>query len=147
MESTLEPRDLRVLDAVVRYFDEHPQGQGVMLTCEQVADLTGRDPVDVYRALKVLEPAYVRLVEGWDRGPGGCSIRGVTDQARRAVGQWPSPEVWVERLVQALREAAEREPDPERRGRLRAMAEGLGGFARDVAVGVLSGGITQSMGS
>jgi hypothetical protein len=27
------------------------------------------------------------------------------------------------------------------------MAEGLGGFARDVAVGVLSGGITQSMGS
>ena len=72
---------------------------------------------------------------------------GVTDAARRAVGQWPSPEVWVERLVQALHEAAEREPDPERRGRLRAMAEGLGGFARDVAVGVLSGGITQSMGS
>jgi hypothetical protein len=89
----------------------------------------------------------VRLVEGLARGPSGCSIAGVTDEARRAVGQWPSAEVWVDRLVEALREAAEREPDPERRGRLRAMAEGLGGFARDVAVGVLSGGITQSMGS
>ena len=147
MESTWEPRDLLVLDVVVRHYDEHPQGQGVMLTCPQVASLVGLDPTDVYRALKVLEPSYVRLAEGWGRGPGGCSIQGVTDQARRAVGQWPSAEVWVDRLVQALREAAEREPDPERRGRLRAMAEGLGGFARDVAVGVLSGGITQSMGS
>lgn len=141
MESTWEPRDLPVLDAVVRYFDEHPQG--VMLRCEEVANLAGRDATDVYRALKTLEPTYVRLAPGL----GSPSVRGVTDQARRMVGQWPSPEVWVDRLVQALREAAEREPDPERQGRLRAMAEGLGGFARDVAVGVLSGGITQSMGA
>jgi hypothetical protein len=141
MESTWEPRDLPVLDAVVRYFDEHPQG--VMLRCEEVANLAGRDATDVHRALKTLEPTYVRLASGL----GSPSVRGVTDQARRVVGQWPSPEVWVDRLVQALREAAEREPDPERQGRLRAMAEGLGGFARDVAVGVLSGGITQSMGS
>jgi hypothetical protein len=69
----------------------------------------------------------VRLVEGLARGPSGCSIAGVTDEARRAVGQWPSAEVWVDRLVEALREAAEREPDPERRGRLRAMAEGSAG--------------------
>jgi hypothetical protein len=125
----------------VRYFDEHPQG--VMLRCEEVANLAGRDATDVHRALKTLEPTYVRLASGLGRP----SVRGVTDQARRVVGQWPSPEVWVDRLAQALREAAERESDPERQGRLRAMAEGLGGFARDVAVGVLSGGITQSMGS
>jgi hypothetical protein len=71
----------------------------------------------------------------------------VTDEARRVVRQWPSADVWVDRLVAALGEAADREPDPERRSRLRAIAEGLGGFARDVAVGVLSGGITQSRGS
>ena len=52
----------------------------------------------------------------------------------------------MDRLVEALREAAERGPDPEKKSRLRGMAEGLGGFARDVAVGVLSGGITQGMG-
>jgi hypothetical protein len=147
MESTWEPRELPVLDAVVRYFDEHPQGQGVMLTCQQVADLAGRDPTDVYRALKVLEPTYVRLEEGLARGPTRSSVRGITDEARRAVGQWPSPEVWADRIVRALLEAADREPDQERRSRLRATAEGLGGFGRDVLVGVLSGGITQSMGS
>ena len=36
MESTWEPRDLPVLEAVVRYFDEHPQG--VMLRCEELAE-------------------------------------------------------------------------------------------------------------
>jgi hypothetical protein len=147
MEATWEGRDLPVLDVVVRHFDEHPQGQGVMLSCRDIANRAGRDPADVYRALKILEPTYLWLAEGLGRGPSGCTVRGVTDDARRAVGQWPSADVWVDRLVQALREAAEREPDPERKTRLRAMAEGLGGFARDVAVGVLSGGITQSMGS
>jgi len=83
MESTLEPRELPVLDAVVRYFDEHPQGQGVMLTCRQVADLAGRDPTDVYLALKILEPTYVRLEEGLARGPTRSSVRGITDEARR----------------------------------------------------------------
>jgi hypothetical protein len=48
MESTWETRDLPILEAVVRYYDEHLQGQGVMLTCEQVASVTGRDPADVY---------------------------------------------------------------------------------------------------
>jgi hypothetical protein len=40
MEPTWEPRDMPVLDAVVRYFDERPLG--VMLSCREVTDLTGR---------------------------------------------------------------------------------------------------------
>jgi hypothetical protein len=144
MESTWERRDLPVLDAVVRHFDEH--SEVTRLTLPEVAQLAGRDVMDVYRALKELSPTYITLRDLWRSQPDAL-VWGVTDEARRAVGQWPSPEVWVDRLVQALREAAEREPDPEKKGRLRAMAEGLGGFARDVAVGVLSGGITQSMGS
>ena len=125
MESTWEQRDLPVLDAIVRYFDE--EDSAVIPDVATFAEITRMDPGQVGRAVRAL--------------------MGVTDEARQAVGQWPSPEVWVDRLVQALREAAEREPDPEKKGRLRAMAEGLGGFARDVAVGVLSGGITQTMGS
>src|SRR5687768_4558085 len=144
MESTWEQRDLPVLDAVVRYYDEHDGPE--IPDVETFAKLTRMDPGQVGRAVRALSPRFIKT------GPalGGLTevpIMGVTDEARQAVGQWPSAEVWVDRLVQALREAAEREPDPERRGRLRAMAEGLGGFARDVAVGVLSGGITQSMGS
>ena len=144
MESTWETRDLRVLDAIVRYFDE--QDGPEIPDVETFAKLTGMDPGQVGRAVRALSPRFIKT------GPalGGLTvvpIMGVTDEARQVVGQWPSPEVWVDRLVQALREAAERESDPEKKGRLRAMAEGLGGFARDVAVGVLSGGITRGMGS
>jgi hypothetical protein len=146
MDSTWEQRDLPVLEAIVRYFDENPMQPGP--TVGDIAQRTGRDPQEVFRAIKSLDGTYLELrmyMAGGRVTP--HRVLRVTDQARRAVGQWPSPEAWVERLVQALHEAAEREPDPEKKGRLRAVAEGLGGFARDVAVGVLSGGITQSMGS
>jgi hypothetical protein len=144
MESTWERRDLPVLDAVVRYFDEHDGAE--IPDVETFAKLTGMDPTQVARAVRALSPRFIKTQASLG-GLMEVAVMGVTDEARQAVGQWPSPEVLVERLVQALREAAEREPDPERRGRLRALAEGLGGFARDVAVGVLSGGITQTMGS
>jgi hypothetical protein len=143
MESTWETRDLLVLDAIVRYFDEHDGPE--IPDVETFAKLTGMDPGQVARAVRALSPRFIKTAATLG-GLMAVAIIGITDEARQAVGQWPSPEVWVDRLVQALREAAEREPDPDRRGRLRAMAEGLGGFARDVAVGVLSGGITQSMG-
>jgi hypothetical protein len=144
MESTWELRDLPVLDAVVRYFDEHDGAE--IPDVETFAKLTGMDPTQVARAVRALSPRFIKTQASLG-GLMDVAVMGVTDEARQAVGQWPSPEVLVERLVQALREAAEYEPDPERRGHLRALAEGLGGFARDVAVGVLSGGITQSMGS
>jgi hypothetical protein len=132
------------LDAIVRYFDE--DDSAVIPDVGTFAEITGMDPVQVGRAVRALSPRFIKTAPGLG-GLTEVGIMGVTDAARQAVGQWPSPEVWVERLVEALHEAAEREADPERRGRLRAIAEGLGGFARDVAVGVLSGGITQSMGS
>jgi hypothetical protein len=142
MESTWERRDLLVLDAVVRYFDE--QDSAEIPDVETFAKITGMDPSQVGRAVRALSPRFIKTGPGLG-GLTEVPIMGVTDEARQVVGQWPSPQVWVDRLVAALHEAAEREPDPERKGRLRAMAEGLGGFARDVAVGVLSGGITQSI--
>jgi len=144
MDLTWERRDLPVLDAIVRYFDEHDGPE--IPDVETFVKLTGMDPTQVARAVRALSPRFIKTGASLG-GLMDVAVMGVTDEARQAVGQWPSPEVWVERLVQALREAAEREPDPERKGHLRALAEGLGGFARDVAVGVLSGGITQTMGS
>jgi hypothetical protein len=144
MESTWETRDLPVLDAIVRYFDQHDGPE--IPDVETFAKRTEIDPGQVGRAVRALSPRFIKT-QATLGGLTEVGIMGVTDEARQVVGQWPSPEVWVDRLAEALREAAEREPDPERKSRLRAMAEGLGGFARDVAVGVLSGGITQSMGS
>ncbi len=84
-----------------------------------------------------LAPTY--LVVGPSMGgPESLGIDGVTDEARRAVGQWPTAERIVDRLVQGLLDAADQEPDEQKRSRLRAVAEGLRGFARDVAVGVIS---------
>jgi hypothetical protein len=48
----------------------------------------------------------------------------------------------VSELVEALRQAAELEPEPEKRNRLRAAAETLGSFARDVAVDVIAKAIS-----
>jgi hypothetical protein len=141
MESTWERRDLPVLDAVVAYYTEHPQGQGVMLRCEQVADLTGLDITEVYQALKRLEPTYVRLVEGLAHSPSGCSIAGVTDAARRAVGQWP--ESLADGIIRGLLDAADREPDQAKRTRLRAAAEALGGFGRDLLINVIANVATK----
>jgi hypothetical protein len=142
MESTWEPQDLPVvLDAVVRYYNEHPQGQGVMLTCEQVAKLTGLGLTDVYRALKRLEPTYVRLVEGLDRSPSGCSVAGVTDAARRAVGQWP--ESVADGIVRELLAAADREPDEAKRTRLRVAADAMGGFGRNLLINVIANVATK----
>jgi hypothetical protein len=142
MEASREPRDVPVvLGAVVHYYTEHPQSQGVMLTCQQVADLTGVDPTDVYRALKRLEPTYVRLVEGLARDPSGCSVAGVTEAARRAIGQWP--ESLADGIIRGLLEAADHEPDERKRTKLRAAAEALGGFGRDLLVNVIANVATK----
>jgi hypothetical protein len=62
-------------------------------------------------------------------------VTGVTERARIAVGQWPSPETLMTGLVRALERAADDEPEPERKSKLRTAAAILVGVARDVAVG------------
>jgi hypothetical protein len=145
MDSTWEGRDLPVLDAVVRLFDEDVDA---MPDVAQIAKLTGREPAEVHRALRALEGVFIRVPEmSVGASAEDYYVDGVTPLARQAVGQWPSPELWADRIISGLQEAAEREQDPARRSRLRATAEGLAGFGRDVLVGVLSGGITRGMDS
>ena len=114
MESTSELRDLSVLDAVVRYFDEHPEP--APLTLEEISELTDRDHMDVYRALKPLAPTFVRL-QDVRSDPPNALIWGVTEEARRAVGLRrpslvdPAPLVPEQRdLLTALVEASRNVP-------------------------------------
>ena len=118
MESTWESRDLPVLDAVVRYFDEQPEA--ARLTLDEAAELTHRDRMDVYRALKPLAPAFVRLQDLWGDRPDAL-VWGVTDEARRTVGQWRSsmmPAVSLEpeqeELLKTLVEASRNVPRGQR---------------------------------
>jgi hypothetical protein len=142
VESTWEPRDLPVLDEVVRFYEEESHGQ--IPSAQTIADRLGMDPQQVAKAVRALAPTYL-VVSPSMGGPESLGIDGVTDEARRAAGQWPTAEGIVDRLVQGLLDAADQEPDEQKRSRLRAVAEGLGGFVRDVAVGVISNAATAPL--
>jgi hypothetical protein len=97
----------------------------------EIAERTGLDKMEVARALDALEGPYIadyqRLMSGGD--PTNWHVDRVTEAARRAVGQWPTPESLVDRLVQGLNQAAEHDTDPARkeaspRGRHRAGRDG-----------------------
>jgi hypothetical protein len=142
MEPTWGSRDLPVLNAIVQHFDEHGPD---IATVKHFAEVTGLEAKEVYRAVMALSPTYLELSITMG-GEEGAAVQGVTDEARRAVGQWPSPDVWADRIVKAYQQAAEQEPDENKRGRLRATAEALGGFGRDLLVEVLATGISKGTG-
>jgi hypothetical protein len=54
------------------------------------------------------------------------------------VGQWPTAESLAGQIAEALAEAAEHEPDPVKKSRLREAGAVLGDTARGVLVEVLS---------
>lgn len=45
-------------------------------------------------------------------------------------------------MVAALREAAEREPDPEKKSALRKAAEYAAGMGRDLLIGIITNSVT-----
>jgi len=137
MESTWETRELPVLEAASRYFDDHPMQPGP--TVADIAQRTRLEEWDVFRAVQALSPTHLELkLYGAGGRPGPHRILRVTDQARRAVGQWPTPEAVVERIARALIEAADREPDERKRSRLRTAGEALLGFGKDVAANAVA---------
>lgn len=137
MEDTWAKRDLPVLDAVVELFDECP---GNWLLGQQVVERTGMDRKDVERAVSALSPDYVILGQQMaaDGDIGTQVLESVTAEARRVVGQWPTGKRLVEQLAAGIAQAAERETDPEQKSRLRAIASGLVGVAKTIAVNVAS---------
>ena len=140
MESTWEQRDLPVLDAIVRYFDEDDSAE--IPDVETFAKLTGMDPGQVGRAVRALSPRFVKTGPGLG-GLTEVPIMGITEEARQVVGQWPTPESVADRIVVALLQAADREPDERKRTKLRAAADALGGFSRDLLVNVIANVATK----
>jgi hypothetical protein len=133
VEDTWANRELPVLDATVRLLEDD-----FRVCVRDIAAETGIDPRDVDRALRALEGEYVgeyqQLATGGDPNP--WYVTSVTAAARQAVGQWPTAEDLITRLAEAFSTAAEHEPDPEKKRRLRSFAGMLGGAGRDIAVEV-----------
>ncbi len=66
-------------------------------------------------------------------------VNGVTERGLREVGAWPDrADQLATHLIAALAEAAECEPEPDRRSRLRTAASGVAGVGRDVLTEVIA---------
>ena len=130
MQDTWAARDLPVLDATVRLLEE-----SYMVTVSDIAARTNLDQAEVARALEALDPDYVdfrKTTTGGD--PRFWYVLKATPEARRAVGQWPTPDTLIDRLVAELSSAAEQEADPERKGLLLYAARLVGDTLREIAV-------------
>jgi hypothetical protein len=135
---TWTSRDLPILVAALRRLDAGDP----FVDLEELRHEVGLDVATMRAGLKALEGAWPPYIDvtytmaGPDRV--GGHLQGVSERCRRELEAWPSADALVDRLSQALADAADREPEPERKNRLRALADGLGGIARDIAVGVIS---------
>ena len=131
-------RDLPVLEACVRLADENP---GIGGRVGDIMGMTGFDEATVSASTRALEDAgYIRRHV---MSPGRATrVDAVSGAARAAVGQWPSPESAAERLVVTLEAQIAATTNPEERGRLERLLQGVTGVARDVLVDVLAKAIT-----
>jgi hypothetical protein len=121
-----------VLNSVVELL-----GHSYMVTVSDIAERTGLELAEVARSLDAMDPTFVDFRKTETGGdPTFWYVNKVTPEARQAVGQWPTPEGLVDRLVQAFNNAASHEQDPERHYQLRQVAGLLGETLRDVAVRV-----------
>ena len=114
-----------------------------------VSDLareTGLEPKAVARALLNMRGEFVGHVQSMGDMDRWCIIE-VTPAARRAVSQWPTPENVVASLAVAFSTAAEHEPDPERRSKLRALGGFLADTGKDFAAEIVAKVIAQQTGA
>jgi hypothetical protein len=150
MEDTWGVRDVPVLSAVVELLDH-----SYMVTVSDIAERTGLDLAEVARSLDAMDPAFVDFRKTETGGdPRFWYVNRVTPEARQAIGQWPTAEGLIDRLVKAFSDAADHEQDAERHYQLRQAAGLLGETVRDVAVrvaatitGPLGGGAGVSPGN
>lgn len=132
-------RDLPVLKAIVDIFEDTGRSR---IRASDVARRTGFDADTVQRAIRALYTHPYLQEDGRSVAQGGMQVfvGAPTGEALRVVGNWPSPESIVERLVAALEQAAEDDGrGAEERSRLKQLAVGLSGAAYQVALNALGG--------
>jgi hypothetical protein len=137
-----ETRDYPVLKEVVRRLDAGEQ----FVMPGDVAESVGMTEADVAAAGRALKR------RGFITASGSMAAEietfdDVSGQAYLITGLHPDGDDAVSRLVDALRQAAEQTSDPEEKGKLRQVAEQIGGLSRDVAAGVMTAVLTGGMGS
>ena len=143
---TWETRELPVLRAIVEASDEGVE----YVDPEEIMRRTGLDQQTVQRALWALageQPPYFTYIDLTGMGPKEMGpITSLSGHARRTVGTWPTPEAWADRLITALTKAADAEPDPVKKGKLRTAADAVGSLGGQVLGGVITSYVTHAAG-
>ncbi len=121
-------RDLPVLRAVARLVDAPEHGGNPYLG--QVVPASGLPKPDVLAAARVLADAgYVEVLTTYS----GEIVRftGISPEARRLAGLWPTPQSEWERLVEQLGARAANAPTDVERARWRAFADAAAAVGPD----------------
>ena len=144
--ATWATRELLILRCALRRLD----GGELLVELEDVRQETELPTDQLWAGVQALahsDPPYIQvsLAGGWTDDHASGVIEGVSERARRELGSWPSADDLVTQLAAALSQAADREAEPERKGRLRAAADTLGGIAREIAVQVISRRLGQEL--
>jgi hypothetical protein len=134
--------DLPVLDVIMAFFREQPAG--VLPRLSDIHEALDLPAEEIFRSAVRLEGEYLEVerigsLSGW-------AIRSVTPAARRAVGQWPNPEVIANQLIAAMADAAANELDPDKRTRLQSATDVLGGVGREILISVTAAFVKAQMG-
>lgn len=131
LPDTWHQRDLPVLRAVVRRYDEDGDHIGI----KAVVDDTGLSFEDVQRAARALADAY--LVETWKVADGSAAFfQKVSAEARQLAGSWPTAENVADRLIASLEQQISDAPNDEQRGKLRTAVNAIKDLSRQVIVRV-----------
>ena len=136
MADTWESRDLPVLKAAVELYEE----SGRRLRASAIEKATGFDKETVQRALRALyrEPYFEEATGSF--GGEIIFVGEPTGEALRVAGQWPSPEVQLQRLIAAFEAVAADDSRPEEeRSRAKQVGLWLAGALSQVAIGALGG--------
>jgi hypothetical protein len=134
VEDTWFGRERPVLDTAITLLD-----QDSSVRARDIVAATRFDLETVAQALDALHGEYiVDLVKPMGPDAGSWRFTRVTGNARRAAGQWPTAESLAGSLAIAFSEAADEEPDPESKSRLRQIASFLADTGKDVAAEILA---------
>lgn len=145
MEDTWGTRDLPVLEYLVEQLDDPNR---YWVEAHAIPEALGISEKDMRSALSALASANPPYLDGTGVAESRhlLQISSVTERARREVGAWPTADRLVDRLVASLNDAAEAEPDEEKRSKIKQVASSLGGSLRELTVQVVGSAITHSAG-
>jgi hypothetical protein len=121
LPDTWFPRDLPVLRAIARLVDG-PEHGGSPYLLGAVVPASGLPKADVVAAAKALAAGgYIEVLTNHAGDIVRCT--GISPEARRLAGLWPTPQGEWDRLLEQVAARAENAPTDVERQRWRALAE------------------------